>query len=207
MGRLEIGHPLGSIECSMVKTWIIAVALLAQLGSGQPSAVPDGPRYSSDGAMLLPVNYREWVFLSSGLGMTYGPAGQTDAAGNPRFDNVFASPSSYRGFLQTGKWPDKTTLILEVRDSESHVSINKGGHVQGDILAIEAHVKDTSRFAGGWAFFQFGKLDRVTVTPATANCYTCHTQHGAVDTTFVQFYPTLLDVARQRGLLKSETQR
>jgi hypothetical protein len=197
-------HAQASIECSMVKISIIAIALLAQPGSSQPSAVPEGPKYASDGAMLLPANYREWVFLSSGLGMTYGPAGQTDAAGNPRFDNVFASPAAYRGFLQTGKWPDKTTLILEVRNSESHVSINKGGHVQGDVLAIEAHVKDSSRFPGGWAFFQFGKADRAALTPSSANCYTCHTQHGAVDTTFVQFYPTLSDVARKKGLLKSE---
>jgi len=191
----------------MVKIWIVAVALLAQLGSGQPSAVPDGLRYAPDGAMLLPANYREWVFLSSGLGMTYGPAGQTDAAGNPRFDNVFASPAAYKGFLKTGAWPDKTILILEVRNSEGHVSINQGGHVQGDRLAVEAHVKDTSRFPGGWAFFQFGKSDRAAVTPATATCYSCHSQHGAVDTTFVQFYPTLSDAARQRGLLKSEAPR
>jgi hypothetical protein len=97
-------------------------------------------------------------------------------------------------------------LILEVRDSQSHVSINKGGRVQGDLLAIEAHVKDT-RFPGGWAFFQFGKLDRAAVTPTTATCYSCHSDHGAVDTTFVQFYPTLLDVARHKGSLKSEAAR
>jgi hypothetical protein len=191
----------------MVKMWIVAFAFLAQLGSGQTSEVSDGPRYSRDGAMLLPANYREWVFLSSGLGMTYGPAGQTNAAGNPRFDNVFASAAAYKGFLKTGQWPDKTTLILEVRDSESHVSINNGGRVQGDVLAVEAHVKDTSRFPGGWAFFQFGKLDKAAVTPSTATCYSCHSQHGAVDTTFVQFYPTLSDVARRKGLLKSETAR
>ncbi len=191
----------------MVKSWIAAIALLAQVGAGEPAPIADGPQYSRDGAMLLPANYREWVFLSSGLGMTYGPAGQTDAAGNQRFDNVFASPAAYKAFLQTGNWPDKTTLILEVRDSQSHVSINKGGHVQGDMLAIEAHVKDTSRFPGGWAFFQFGKLDRAAVTPTTATCYSCHSQHGAVDTTFVQFYPTLLDVARHKGSLHSETGR
>jgi hypothetical protein len=181
----------------MVKISIVALALLAQLGSGQPAAVSDGPRYKSDGAMLLPAGYREWVFLSSGLGMTYGPAGQTDAAGNPRFDNVFASPAAYKGFSRTGKWPDKTTLILEVRGSQSDVSINKGGHVQGEVLAVEAHVKDASRFKGGWAFFQFGKADSAAVTPADANCYTCHTKHGSVDTTFVQFYPTLSAVAKK----------
>jgi hypothetical protein len=56
----------------------------------------DSPQYSSDGQMRLPANYREWIFLSSGLAMTYGPAGQTNAQGNPRFDNVFVSPAAYK---------------------------------------------------------------------------------------------------------------
>jgi hypothetical protein len=30
----------------------------------------------------------------------------------------------------------------------------------------------------------------------------CHTQHTAVERTFVQFYPTLLEVARRKGTLK-----
>jgi hypothetical protein len=37
--------------------------------------------------------------------------------------------------------------------------------------------------------------------PYTAECYSCHQAHGAADTTFVQFYPTLLPVARRLGTL------
>lgn len=178
---------------------VIATAPLATwLGWAQPAASGE-PRYTREGAMLLPANYREWVFLSSGLGMTYGPAGRTDAAGNPRFDNVFASPAAYRAFLRTGSWPDKTILMLEVRNSESNVSINTSGHVQGEVLSVEAHVKDTARFEGGWAFFAFGKGRRADPTPRTANCFTCHVQHGAVDSTFVQFYPTLMDVVKRKA--------
>ena len=33
------------------------------------------------------------------------------------------------------------------------------------------------------------------------DCYSCHEQHGAVDTTFVQFYPTLIELAKQKGTL------
>jgi hypothetical protein len=63
-------------------------------------------------------------------------------------------------------------------------------------------VKDEARFPGKWAFFSFdpaggnGKL-----FPQTATCYTCHTAHAAVDTTFVQFYPTLLPIAQKKGTL------
>ena len=88
------------------------------------------PQYTSDGMMRLPANYREWIFLSSGLAMTYGPAGQTNERGDPRFDNVFVSPAAYQSFLKTGSWPDKTILVLEIRDSQSQASINTGGHFQ-----------------------------------------------------------------------------
>jgi hypothetical protein len=73
--------------------------------------------------------------------------------------------------------------------------------------AVEAHVKDTARFPaaqypGGWAFFEFGKSDTANPTPLTASCYSCHQQNGAVDTTFVQFYPTLQDAAAKKAAAK-----
>jgi acyl carrier protein phosphodiesterase len=39
------------------------------------------------------------------------------------------------------------------------------------------------------------------MVPTEAACYSCHTQHAAVDTTFVQFYPTLLEIAKKKGTL------
>ncbi len=172
------------------------------LGAAAILSAQDDPQYTKDGLMRLPANYREWVFLSSGLGMTYGPAGQTNAQGNPRFDNVFVSPAAYKGFLKTGTWPDKTVMVLEIRDSDSHVSINTGGRVQTGLSAIEVHVKDASRFKGGWAFFGFDNAQTAKLIPTTASCYSCHEQHGSVDTTFVQFYPTLIDIAKQKGTFK-----
>jgi hypothetical protein len=37
--------------------------------------------------------------------------------------------------------------------------------------------------------------------PQAASCYSCHAAHAAVDTTFAQFYPTLLPVAQAKGTL------
>ena len=31
--------------------------------------------------------------------------------------------------------------------------------------------------------------------PSTQDCYSCHREHGAVDTTLVQFYPPLMPIA------------
>jgi hypothetical protein len=39
------------------------------------------------------------------------------------------------------------------------------------------------------------------MVPTEAACYSCHSQHAAVDTTFVQFYPTLLPIASSKGTL------
>jgi hypothetical protein len=126
------------------------------------------------------------------------------ASGQPVFDNVFVNPESYRAFLQTGTWPDKTQFVLEVRSSTSKGSINHRGHFQnGDIQGIEMHVKDTARFEGGWAFFDIVGSAPVAKIPMTADCYTCHREHAAVDSTFVQFYPTLLPIAQKHATLSA----
>jgi hypothetical protein len=140
--------------------------------------------------------------------MTYGPA-QPAAGRPPLFDNVFVTRDAYAEFLRSGTWPDKTMFILEIRRAETNVSINNGGHTQGDIALIEAAVKDTTRFAstGGWGYFDFGGGDRLVESaaplPATATCYNCHAANTAVDNTFVQFYPELFAIAKAKGTVKA----
>jgi Cytochrome P460 len=160
----------------------------------------DAPQFTGDGQLILPAQYREWVYLSSGLGMTYGPAAQADQ-GNPMFDNVFVSRSAYKAFLESGHWPDKTILILEIRRSVEKGSINNGGHYQTDVLQLEAAVKDESRFPQKWAYFGFGRGDKAAPLPATSGCNSCHSQNAAVENTFVQFYPALLEIATHKGTL------
>jgi hypothetical protein len=69
------------------------------------------------------------------------------------------------------------------------------------------HVKDEARFAGKWAFFGFGAAKTAKMIRQTASCYSCHDAHGAVDTTFVQFYPTLLPIAKTKRTLSSAYQQ
>lgn len=182
---------------------VISVAFLGSaallLDAQHDSA--DEVRYTADGRMLRPANYREWVYLSSGLGMSYSP--QAMNMGEPPFDNVFVTPAAYHAFLQTGAWPDKTAFVLELRASQSKGSINQHGHFQGAVLGLDVHIKDESRFPRKWAFFNFDRsAASASMIPASQDCYSCHEQHGAVDTTFVQFYPTLLDIAKEKGTLK-----
>ena len=88
------------------------------------------------------------------------------------------------------------------------MSINNGGRTQGEIASLEAAVKDRKRFPpDGWGYFSFdgeqGLADRAAPLPATARCYSCHRDNTAVDNTFVQFYPTLFEVAKRLGTVKA----
>ena len=177
---------------------VLTSILLGAQGQAPPSAVPE---FRADNELVRPQNYREWIYLSSGLGMSYGPGASNNP--NPPFDNVFVTPEAYRSFLQTGTWPDKTMFVLELRGSASEGSINRGGRFQGQVLGIEVEVKDEARFPGKWAFYGFnGNAATAKPLPTTQSCYSCHAQNGAVDNTFVQFYPTLADIAKQKGTFK-----
>ena len=75
------------------------------------------------------------------------------------------------------------------------------------MAALEVAVKDTKRFPdGGWAYFDFsnrnGAPESAAPLPKTASCYACHANNTAVENMFVQFYPTLFDVAKRLGTVK-----
>jgi hypothetical protein len=164
-----------------------------------PSAVTDAPAYTAAGKLIAPAHYREWIYLTSGLDMSY--TSSTAPADMHRFDNVFVNPAAYRAFVATGTWPDKTTFILEVRGAQNPVSINKRGNTQStEIMGTEIHFKDH----GVWSFYDLppGKTE-ADLIPRTSACDTCHEAHAAVDTTFVQFYPTLLPIATAKKTLSA----
>ena len=158
-----------------------------------------GPSYESDGRLRYPAHYREWIYLSSGIDMVYS---KVALSMHSTFDNVFVEPTAYREFLRSGTWPDGTLLVLESRAASGKGSINQRGKYQsGEPLGVEVHVRDSKRFKGDWAFFSFESAKPATLIPMTEDCYSCHQEHGAVDTTFVQFYPTLLPVATLKRTL------
>lgn len=160
----------------------------------------DEPQYASDGQMKFPEHYREWVYLSTGFDMSYNTNGM--AMDHHMFDNVFVNPDAYKEFVATGKWPDKTVMVLEARMAKGRGSINQKGNYQDEeIMGFEVHVRDDARFPGKWAFFGFDGGKTGKMVPTTATCYSCHQDHGAVDTTFVQFYPTLLPIAKSKNTL------
>jgi hypothetical protein len=114
---------------------------------------------------------------------------------------VFVNPESYHAFKKTGTWPDKTMLVLEVRHTGTDRRPNRAGLFQVERVGLEAHVKDSAK--KGWTFYGFEETGSGDSMPQTSACNTCHAEHGAVDNTFVQFYPELLEVAKVKGTIKA----
>ena len=170
--------------------WASVLGLLLFVGVAQ----------AQDATMAVPGNYRDWVFLTSSLDLNYTT---TVAPGQHMLDNVYVNPEAHKVFLATGAWPDKTILIKENRFAESAGTLSKAGHFQAGVKNLEIHIKD-ERFPGKWAFFlsSDGKAP-AELKPLSANCYSCHQDHAAVDTTFVQFYPTLFGIAKDKGTLSA----
>jgi hypothetical protein len=69
--------------------------------------------------------------------------------------------------------------LLSVGLAALRGSISRGGHYQEDVVGVAKPL------------------------PANSRCQTCHAKSGAVDDTFVQFYPTLIPVAKAKHTFKS----
>lgn len=192
---------------------LASIALLAGLlapaqsdNAAKTALAGEAPSYTADKQLQFPKDYREWVFLGSGVDMSYDT--KQGSSDHSMFNTVFVNPASYHEFLKSGIWPDGTTLVLEnsgaVHGGAVSASLNKHGLTQtGEIMGLEVHVKD-SKLPGGWGFFGFDNPVSAKLIARPASCYTCHEQHAAVDTTFAQFYPILLPIAKAKGTLSKD---
>jgi hypothetical protein len=172
-----------------------------------PMRVMDGPAYTADGQLKFPEKYREWVFLASGLDMSYDA--NPVPMGDGMFNNVFVNTEAYKAYQATGHWPEGTELVLENRGAQAAKSINKLGRTQSaELMGFGVHVLDSAHQdakakGNRWTFYRFGNAVRAKAISRPASGYTCHEEHGAVDTTFVQFYPTLMDAAQTHKTLSA----
>jgi hypothetical protein len=175
----------------------ICLALFPRAAAQSPSAAP---QFTPGGKLVRPAGYRKWVFVSSGYGMSYSQSPN----GVQMFTNVFVSPVAYDYFVANGKWPDKTMFVLEEYASTSRGSINRHGSYQTEFAGLDVEVKDESRFADKWAYFNFdtSAKEAGAIPPSKNDCWKCHEQNAAVEHSFVQFYPELLKIARAKNTIK-----
>ena len=182
-----------ALACAALAVAIATIGVVETRSAATEADSPK-PQYSGD-KLVRPEGYREWIYLSSGLGMNYNPA----PGSHEMFTNVFVPQWAYRQFVASGKWPEKTWFVLEERDQQTKGSINKTGHFQTDLMGLAVEVKDSSRFPDKWAYFNFGDADKAATANPKPACWQCHEDNAAVEHSFVQFYPTLKPIAQKFG--------
>jgi hypothetical protein len=122
------------------------------------------------------------------LGLGYSDA--TDE-GPGMFHRVYLEPTAYEHYLRTRRFRDGTMLALAIRLPTRRVPPSRAGWTEGAFAALELAVKDSARFRGGWAYFDFGRGAPAAPALPAARCARCHARHAARDNVFVQFYPQL----------------
>lgn len=215
-----------SMVCRLPPLILLAFAWCAAvLPSGEPprstgpqrEAAPavgpvSAPQYNDQGELKLPANYRTWVFVGANLGLEYrdGAAAADDAprpkdAGNPprdkpanvgNFHNVYINPVAYAHYIKTGKFPDKTILVLDIFKAEHGPpkSIVAEGLFPGKHAGVAVAVKNSARPDGAktdWAYYDFGLNASAARAFSNKACYDCHLEHADDDNVFTQFYPIL----------------
>ena len=197
---------------------LVALGLRTQAPRAVAAAAP--PPAGPEASATVPPDYRTWVYLSAGLSMRYATELSANAAGARHevqplartsggtavFQNVFVTPAAYRSFVASGRWPDKTMFVLEIRSAINKVSpFLAQGQYQGDVIDMRAELRNDALYpVDKWKWFTFAQKNGAWQPAApepNASCFVCHTKHGAVDKSFVQFYPTLFPIAKAKGTL------
>jgi hypothetical protein len=182
--------------------------LLAQTPASSDETLPARtrylPQYDAAGNLMLPKNYREWVYVGSPLTPN---ALNNGHAAFPEYHNVFIEPASYAIYKKTGVFPEGTviykelelTLKPEENADGSRTEPSGRGYFPGVAAGAELSVKDTKRFAdsGGWGYFDFKPNSASAAVKNRSECAYCHigngtdTPHAKRDLVWTQFYPAL----------------
>jgi hypothetical protein len=165
------------------------------------STQTSGPQYDATGALLRPKNFETWVFVGASTGLSYQQGSKPNGIGS--FHNVYLRPESYKTYLETGKFPEKTVLVLAIYEPSQKIEPAHAGYFEGQFESLDVAVKDHEHFPDGWAYFNFGGRGNLagSAHPFPADqCFPCHKQHGADDNVFVQFYPILRQILEAHKL-------
>jgi hypothetical protein len=163
-----------AIIAGFVVAAVISASLLGQMRHSQLGTGTVAVEFLGKHTLVRP-EYREWVFVGKSLSLGY-----TENQHGEMHHNVYIDPAAYRGYAETGKFPEGTVLVMEIPSA----------------AAMEVSVKDSNRFEGGWGFFDFtdeaGTLKAAAdPLPLSAGCLSCHREKAETDHVFTQFYPVL----------------
>jgi hypothetical protein len=71
----------------------------------------DTAEFTADGKLILPVGYREWIFVGAPLTPNALNGGQ---ANFPEFHHVYVEARNLEAYIKTGSFPEGTVFIKEL---------------------------------------------------------------------------------------------
>lgn len=159
-----------------------------------PSSTPFSSYVDDKGNIVLPPDFRRTMVH---LGSWFVPEG--DASG---FHDVYADASAVDGYRSTGKWPDGSTIVKELRPAASgNYTTGKGvSHATQEIKQWFVMVKDTQgRFQGnqswgdgwGWALIKPDDTKKNVSANYKKDCMGCHIPAQKTDWIYTEGMPTL----------------
>lgn len=193
-----------------LKVWLLCALTVVifhatglQSGESRPRLAE--PQYNEKGELKRPADYRAWVFVGSNIGLQYGKhVRETTESEKERrkekeigdFHNVYINAEAYEHYTTTGKFPEKTMLVMDVYEAKEKepMDIVSKGFFPGNQLHIEIAVKNSMRPDGSktdWAYYAFPTNQPTAKAFPDAACYQCHRKHADDDNVWIQFYPTL----------------
>jgi hypothetical protein len=196
--------------------YVYSAAILLLLGTAlifeAQAQSSDAPKYAPNGDLLVPTGFETWVFVGSNLGLAYdeearGTSPAVTRTAPSRFHNVYINKEAYFHFRASREFPDPTILVMQVfsaADKETRGVLTKGVF-NGERTGLSVAVKNSSRPDGSktvWAYYSFTDQSDQSKVRASASafpdqsCESCHRQHASKDNVWVQFYPTLRDLAK-----------
>lgn len=168
------------------------------------------PEWNDKGELLLPKDFRQWVFIGAPL----TPNGMNDGKANfPEFHNVYVQPEAFKAYRETGKWPVGTMMLKELQlvddpkgefPDGSRYEPSGRGYFPGPVNGVDVAIKDPKRFpkSKGWGYFNFNHsappYKAATAEEPIEKCAQCHIDNAHEDMVYVKLYkPILTPLPRQ----------
>jgi len=208
---MAFSHNVATRVITVVSATLVGAGLLMLAGQGGAEHHEDSAaKFDSEGNLIRPTGYREWVFVGTPLTPNDMNNGM---APFPEFHAVYMDPESWAHYKKTGEFRDGTILVKELISVGSKQATSGVGYFMGAYLGLEAAVKSKAQFPGepgNWAYHSFTTpgspmegddmrkkmhagaplKDKAKAFP-TAVCASCHVASAEEDMVFTQFYPVL----------------
>lgn len=169
-----------------MKMKFAAIAVLLAVVATAVTAMTPKP------GLELPKDYRGTMYH---LGSWFSAEG--DASG---FHDVYANKIALEGYRRTGKFPDGSVLVKEVREATSGDYTTGFGinYATDKIKTIFLMVKDSKHksddplWQEGWGWAQYNSPEGESITTSfEADCMGCHLPAEETDWVYTEAYPSL----------------